>query len=95
VSKEELIQENAKLKEQIAQHEQKYKSLQEQFNQILKLVNGFKSERLKQSDIKKINLAFFKNYQRLNKGKKNKKPLPTTGKRKNTMVAINFLKIFR
>ena len=51
MSKEELIQENAKLKEQIAQHEQKYKSLQEQFNQILKLVNGFKSERLKQSDI--------------------------------------------
>ena len=58
MSREELIQENAKLKEQNvlekeqkAQLEQKYKSLQEQFNQILKLVNGFKSEKLKHSDI--------------------------------------------
>ena len=66
MSREELIQENAKLKEQnalqkeqIAQQEQKYKSLQEQFNQILKLVNGFKSEKLNRSDIEDSQISLF------------------------------------
>lgn len=58
MSREELIQENTKLKEQnalqkeqILKQEHKYNSLQEQFNQILKLVNGFKSEKLTRSDV--------------------------------------------
>lgn len=58
MSREELLQENAKLKEQnalqkeqIVSQERKYNSLQEQFNQILKLVNGFRSEKLKRSDV--------------------------------------------
>ena len=66
MSREELIQENAKLKEQNAlqkeqnvQLEQKYKSLQEQFNQILKLVNGFKSEKLNRSDIEDSQISLF------------------------------------
>lgn len=51
MTREELIQENAKLKEQILTQEQKYKSLQEQFDQILKLIHGFKSEKLNRTDL--------------------------------------------
>lgn len=58
MTREELIEENAKLKEQntlqqqqISQQEQKYNALQEQFNQILKLIHGFKSEKLNRTDI--------------------------------------------
>lgn len=66
MSREELIQENTKLreqnalqKEQIATQEQKYKTLQEQFNQILKLINGFKSEKLNRSDTQDRQISLF------------------------------------
>lgn len=51
MTREELIQENARLKEQNLRQEKKYKSLQEQFDQILKLIHGFKSEKLNRTDI--------------------------------------------
>jgi hypothetical protein len=58
MTREELIEENAKLKEQntlqqqqISKQEQKYNALQEQFNQILKLIHGFKSDKLNRTDI--------------------------------------------
>ena len=59
MSREELIQENAKLKEQIAKDERKYNSLQEQFNQILRLIQGFKSEKLNRSDIPESQFSLF------------------------------------
>jgi transposase len=61
MTKQELIRENTQikkkissLKEQLAKKEIKYRSLQEQFSQIIKLINGNKSERLIPSDIPDI-----------------------------------------
>jgi transposase len=51
MTRDELLQENAKLKELISLQEQKYNELQEQYNQILKLIRGFKSEKLNRTDI--------------------------------------------
>jgi len=61
MTREELIQQNVILKEQIALQEQKYKTLQEQFNQLLKLINGFKSERFIPSQTASEQLNMFKN----------------------------------
>jgi transposase len=52
MTREELIEENAKLKA-------KYKSLEEQFSQLLKLINGFKSERFIPSQIPSEQLNMF------------------------------------
>jgi len=45
MSREELLQENTILKQKNAQLESKYKSLEAQLSQLLKLIHGFKSDR--------------------------------------------------
>jgi transposase len=62
MTRDKLLQENAKLKAQIVQQEQKYNTLEQQFNQLLKLIKGFKSEKLNRLDIDTNQISLFQGF---------------------------------
>lgn len=84
MTKEELLEENARLKVQILSHKKqnsqleiKYKALEEQFNQLLKLLQGFKSEKLSKSIIGDSQISLFQD-------------LPTTQEQEEEKQSISY-----
>src|SRR6056300_912705 len=84
MTKEELLEENARLKVQILSHKKqnsqqeiKYNALEEQFNQLLKLLQGFKSEKLSKSIIGDSQISLFQD-------------LPTTQEQEEEKQSISY-----